>query len=615
MWLLDTGFFQLEEFIGDQIPKYAILSHTWDEEEVSFQDMQDFNRAHSKAGFQKLLGVCKRAKADGFRWIWIDTCCIDKSSSAELSEAINSMYKFYNDAQICYVYLADVQDNRILDLSQDQIFHLLGGSRWFSRGWTLQELIAPPIVEFYSAGWLEIGTKLSLIKDISLITGIDEGVLRGTKEPTDFNVACRMSWAAGRETTRLEDRAYSLLGIFQVNMPLLYGEGSRAFRRLQEEIMKLTEDYTIFTWTWPSQSDETTRAAQYCGSSLGILASSPDRFDPQMFQSLCHQPYSSFEKSTKSTLFERLVVQSPCPGASLVPPTLTSRGLSINVLVIRKPKSPQQSQEEHLCLSWYNSAEESLLLCLSLAPAIQPTLNDEHPLFTRPRLGSSRWLYFLHMKDLKKAKFEYRTIHWIPTPKPPVPHEPNNQPVVLSLSTNGDCRITAHLLPSASVSLGTNTFKLGWLLRYFRTPAARAVFAVDCTVSPELTAHFIIAFGFVGRRIPICGILQTDLVVDGKSEEPWGFINNVLNRRNEAKAYDLAYADLRPALIKSVSEQGKYNASKGVDWLTRFSKLLDEAKDRAGQKFDGGTIKVAARRQFGQDTEQYDLEVTVQYQL
>jgi hypothetical protein len=117
-------------------------------------------------------------------------------------------------------------------------------SKWFTRGWTLQELIAPRIVEFYAADWTEIGTRVSLQDEISIITGIDNRILEG-ESPDICNVAERFSWAASRETSRVEDAAYCLLGIFQVHMPLLYGEGENALLRLQEQILKTTDDYTL----------------------------------------------------------------------------------------------------------------------------------------------------------------------------------------------------------------------------------------------------------------------------------------------------------------------------------------------------------------------------------
>ncbi|CAN9142654.1 unnamed protein product [Alternaria alternata] len=241
MRLLNTSTLQVEEFLQSQVPDYVILSHTWGSEEVTLQDILS-NVAPSKKGFAKLIGCCKRAKDDGFKYCWIDTCCIDKTSSAELSEAINSMYQWYKGACICYAYLEDVQGNPQLD-----DYKAFSKSRWFTRGWTLQELIAPGIVEFYNVSWVDIGTRSSLQKRLTGITGINEKILTGGN-PLNCPVAVRMSWAARRETSRVEDQAYCLLGIFGVNMALLYGEGHRAFLRLQEEILRIDEDYTLFAW-------------------------------------------------------------------------------------------------------------------------------------------------------------------------------------------------------------------------------------------------------------------------------------------------------------------------------------------------------------------------------
>lgn len=239
MRLLDSGLLQLREFVEDDVPRYVILSHTWGQEEVTFRDIQDLKKARTKKGFQKIEQCCNKAQSDGFQWVWIDTCCIDKSSSAELSEVINSMYKWYRNSEICYAYLEDVGWKNTY-LPGDATFpsYLLKKSRWFKRGWTLQELIAPSIVEFYTSEWHEIGTKFSLLETISERTRINRKVLENSYLLDNFNVASRMSWAADRETTRIEDEAYCLMGLFGVNMPLLYGEGRRAFHRLQAEIMK-----------------------------------------------------------------------------------------------------------------------------------------------------------------------------------------------------------------------------------------------------------------------------------------------------------------------------------------------------------------------------------------
>ena len=211
------------------IPKYAILSHTWGKEEVSFQDFQS-PTAKCMVGHSKIIGCCDEARAAGLTYVWIDTCCIDKTSSSKLSEAINSMYVWYEIAEVCYAHLADLPgsiDGKASPLASAAFTR----SRWFTRGWTLQELLAPSNVVFYSQDWAMIGTKSSLRNEISKITSIPVEVLSKDSR-FEASIAMRMSWASKRYTTRIEDMAYSLMGIFGVNMPLLYGEGHNAFARL-----------------------------------------------------------------------------------------------------------------------------------------------------------------------------------------------------------------------------------------------------------------------------------------------------------------------------------------------------------------------------------------------
>lgn len=240
MRLINTSTRKVEEFWRN-VPKYAILSHTWDEKEITLQEMQQL-APEKLPGYEKIDRCCKVVAKEGFEYVWIDTCCIDKHSSSELSEAINSMYQWYKEAQVCITYLSDV-------LSADNPSRLLSSfktCKWFKRGWTLQELIAPSMVEFYGRNkegdWTEIGTKLSLQRAIFEATGIPIEVLK-TGDVRDISVAKRMSWASRRETTREEDRAYSLMGLFDINMPMVYGEGKRAFVRLQEEIMKISNEF------------------------------------------------------------------------------------------------------------------------------------------------------------------------------------------------------------------------------------------------------------------------------------------------------------------------------------------------------------------------------------
>ena len=250
MRLLNTSTLEFREFHGPKAVKYAVLSHTWtDGEEVSYRDFLDLNPAWTaKSGFQKVQGACRTALADGVEWIWIDTNCIDKTSSAELSEAINSMFAWYQEASVCYAYLSDVPD---VEPSRRDSLRYFRESRWFTRGWTLQELIAPRAVIFYSRSWKKIGHRSDrfLLGTISGTTGVPTSILTGREALHQISLAKKMSWAARRVTTRVEDMAYCLLGIFDVNMPLLYGEGAKAFTRLQEEIIKTSNDHTIFCWT------------------------------------------------------------------------------------------------------------------------------------------------------------------------------------------------------------------------------------------------------------------------------------------------------------------------------------------------------------------------------
>jgi hypothetical protein len=254
MRLLNAHTKQFEEFFDStQRPPYAILSHTWGSNELTFKDMEKNGYIPSR----KIDGCCEQALRDGWKYVWVDTCCIDKSSSAELSEAINSMWAWYRWSRVCYAYLSDIpagvsaEEYHASVLPEDPPF---AESRWFTRGWTLQELIAPKIVEFYDESWNPIGRKSESEKDLaftillSRVTNINVQVLLNVEKTKSFSVAQKMSWAARRITTRVEDRAYSLLGLFNINMPLLYGEGSTAFVRLQEEILRSSDDETILAW-------------------------------------------------------------------------------------------------------------------------------------------------------------------------------------------------------------------------------------------------------------------------------------------------------------------------------------------------------------------------------
>jgi hypothetical protein len=242
----DDNQFSLTEFVGPDIPRYAILSHTWgaDHEEVTFKDLID-GTYKTRVGYRKIRFCTAQAASDGLEFSWVDTCCIDKSSSAELSEAINSMFRWYHNAAKCYVYLSDVSigDSVGKDPSSQCAWKpAFQQSRWFTRGWTLQELVAPTSVEFFSAEGERLGDKESMMQEIHKITRISVEALQGSPL-SQFSIDERMSWTIRRETKREEDAVYSLLGIFDIHMPLLYGEGrEKAFIRLQREIKESLKD-------------------------------------------------------------------------------------------------------------------------------------------------------------------------------------------------------------------------------------------------------------------------------------------------------------------------------------------------------------------------------------
>jgi hypothetical protein len=300
MRLLNARTYELQSELGQERPRYAILSHTWEEDEVLFEDIQRTSVSDwiVKKGFFKIKHTCQQALEDGYSFVWIDTCCINKDSSAELSEAINSMWRWYQEAEVCYAYLSDAIYGGVPSLSH---------CRWFGRGWTLQEMIAPDDVQFYDRDWTYLGSRTSLSTEVSNITGIPEIVLSrsqidGKQRPSydgymasyrrlygsaninkdtrtmleSFSVAQRMKWASKRETTRVEDTAYCLMGLFDVNMPLLYGEGMKAFYRLQAEIIRGSGDHTILAFR-PLRSP----AVDGSGHS-SVLAPHPSRFQDDL---------------------------------------------------------------------------------------------------------------------------------------------------------------------------------------------------------------------------------------------------------------------------------------------------------------------------------------------
>jgi len=243
LYFQDDGSLACREFGRHNIPPYAILSHTWGDEEVTFQNLFRGTSTHL-SGYRKIAFCGKQAVKDGLKYFWVDTCCIDKRNLPELTKAINSMFRWYSNATKCYVYLSDVSvpSTGNMKVDANSWIEAFRRSRWFTRGWTLQELIAPVSVDFFSAEGHFLGNKRSLELKITEITGIPKEVLRG-QSLSDFSASERFAWAENRETTEEEDIAYCLLGIFNVFMPLIYGEGeANALNRLERLVNESLND-------------------------------------------------------------------------------------------------------------------------------------------------------------------------------------------------------------------------------------------------------------------------------------------------------------------------------------------------------------------------------------
>ncbi|KAF5333987.1 hypothetical protein D9758_017522 [Tetrapyrgos nigripes] len=373
MRLLNTNTLKLAEFYAD-IPRYAILSHTWEKEEVTFQDIQNLETARLKAGFVKVWNACARARDYDFEWIWIDSCCINKESSAELSEAINSMYQYYEDAASTFK-----------------------DSRWFKRGWTLQELLAPWNVIFLDKDWVRIGTRWTLRDVVSAITSIPVEVFEG-QDIDIYSVAQRMSWAASRETTRAEDQAYSLMGMFGVSMPPIYGEGgAKAFMRLQQEIIKISDDRSIFAWVAASSEYDENR---------GLLAKSPYEF----------RMSGEVKASESDCIGDRSSYSFGNNGLHIHLPLETAYSSIAVTMYFLHPYSVRP-RETVVFLSFYlrKTSRHQYARCypdqLVFRPTLQPALKNiqeltvrENPIARRSRFTTPRYPVIYHVDLLPSAR-------------------------------------------------------------------------------------------------------------------------------------------------------------------------------------------------------------------
>jgi hypothetical protein len=234
--------------------EYGMLSHVWlpdEEDEVTYQDILD-NTAHTKLGYRKLKLCADWARRDGTKYFWCDTCCINPDSTMERDEAIKSMFQWYADAKRCWVYLKDV--TRKIDGGEDNPHwkYQLEHSRWLLRDWTLQELLAPPSVHFYSEDSVFIGDRNSMSEEISKWAEIPRQVIRKPSTRTEYSIEERLKWSRRRETRWEEDWAYGLMGLFGVRLTPDYGERRPAAeKRLREAIdRKAQADKRTFDFTF-----------------------------------------------------------------------------------------------------------------------------------------------------------------------------------------------------------------------------------------------------------------------------------------------------------------------------------------------------------------------------
>jgi hypothetical protein len=398
MRLLNAETFTRADFNNEStVPDYAILSHTWGDDEVTFRDLAELPHEQlvSKRAWRKVERCCTKAREWGLKWVWIDTCCIDQTSSAELSEAINSMYQWYRQSAVCYAYLSDVdcfEGKFISDGVIGQGHSSFDKARWFTRGWCLQELLAPRNMQFYNRRWDYIGSKHSLKERISAITHIDEYGLF-IPDLSVLSVAQRMSWAARRQTTRPEDIAYCLLGIFNINMPLLYGEGqARAFGRLQEEIMRSTEDHSIFAWSGVG--------TDFGNDMVGFLAPHPSAFSYGKID-LCELPKRVIPAAPLSITGRGICAQLPLIYAGhpnyLAVIGCQKSGLSesyyaIPVTLLKELSDVYRRRSPDLRIVSPEDAENAPLSTIFLLRRSKPThLEDQDT--------TQVWLSLLEMKD------------------------------------------------------------------------------------------------------------------------------------------------------------------------------------------------------------------------
>ena len=431
---------------------------------------------------------------------------IDKTSSAELSEAINSMYKWYEQADICYAYISDIATAERTSRVQTMAFK---NSKWFTRGWTLQELIAPRSVEFYARDWTDLGTKSSRQDEISIITGIDVRILDG-EDLAICNVAERLSWAATRTTTRIEDAAYCLLGLFQVHMPLLYGEGERALIRLQEEILKTTEDYTLLA---RGAADNIIHGVK----NKNALASSLSEFNMSFARDLRYADLvldkhtwtdASLRQSSSSLFWEQLKV------AADVTPTLTAKGLHICL-----PLLEDSSGGFHAYL-YCRSNLTGELLCIPLRrdQSEAPEANRFERICSETR--NYRTHYFLAATKLESFTLTKIFIHQKREAAPSLLSPPPSKVILQASATI--CFVHSQNC-SIFTSWGSTTQSLPWKTEVMKMQSlhGRVLFHF---ADLDFGGEFMVAFGRKAGKYWCCILLQDEPSLEVASHrllDPW----------------------------------------------------------------------------------------------
>lgn len=482
MYLLDINSLQLEYTIDETRKPYCVLSHVWEkDQELVYQDID--NLPHSgKSGAEKIRSFCKlmcdkpsivydlfKSEEQPVGHVWVDTCCIDKKSSAELSEAINAMYLYYSTAKLCVAYLYDVEVVSGCDGFKDQF----DKSKWFKRCWTLQELLAPSNVIFYNKYWQMIGNKHELAPHISEITRIDIAALRGAPI-SGYSIAQRMSWAAGREATRREDVAYSLMGLFDVNMPMLYGEGDNAFKRLQEAILGDSDDETLFAWAY-EQKDPHEHAGQ-----IGLFAKSPDYF-------------RGCQDIVPTTLYKRNTTFSS-----------TNRGLSGDMAMV----GPLVRAENAECVALLNATRRTTSTENFIGIFLAPRDTNQQEWSRVIWEGSSRLeRSLLHISKLGEARFEHIRVRHKQKTGVPTPTTLSGFGLASGIRGISSRRLHRHSIFLAEfVHWQTNSDNLAaeknCLLSTRRVPIG-PVCVIDCSGTSFETIQ-LIQLGFDNENCPVC---------------------------------------------------------------------------------------------------------------